>query len=297
MTRVFNANRRADSLDCERGRNGSIVCCLRPDETVNKTGDKLLVGLCLVIQRLLPPQLVQITLQLPSAIPILDPGLDPTFPVNPRLQPSELPNKRQVLRLQPQHRAKIVASITNVNDPLESVPSTISLQEGLEFCALAHVRRAADRASVLLLCGSQDATFQDERAIVVEASGVGDDLIKESGEVVVVENGVDVNGVAVGEEEEGGLTGGFEVAYTAFYSGVEGKRLQCGADVRGGLAGSVKFDEQVCAEIGELLFGLSTLEFSSEGRAEHFVDVSICVLVHQRPIEIKHDQLLALDQR
>lgn len=97
----------------------------------------------------------------------------------------------------------------------------------------AHVRLAADGAGVVRAVGA-DARADVQQAGVVEARGVGDDLIVQVGEAVCLlrerrrgrrgvradlEDGGDVDRVGVGEAEEGGrgLLRRLEVRETALH--------------------------------------------------------------------------------
>lgn len=248
------------------------------------TGSYLKSTVQSVIQRRFAPRLVQVTLQLPSAVPVLDARLDASFLGDPRLQPPELPHKSQVLRLQPQHGAEVIPTITHVDDPIKRVSPAVPLQERIELFALAHVCAAADLASVLFFGRRKHTALQDERTGIVERCRVGDDLVEERFELVVTKDGIDVDRVAVGEQEEGGLTSGFEVGDTALDTRMEGKRLQGGADVVWGGTLLMELDQKRCAQIGELLALLASLQLGTKMWAENFVDVSIRVLINQRPV-------------
>ena len=106
-------------------------------------------------------------------------------------------------------------------------------------------------------------------------------------------DGVDVDGVGVREQEEGGLggRGGFQVGDATLDTGVEGERAEGVADVLRGRTGGMELEEKVSAEVGELLRLLTALKLSTKRREEHFVNVSVGVLVDERPAQWSHSHL------
>lgn len=62
---------------------------------------------------------------------------------------------------------------------------------------------------MLVSVGSKNATLEDQGSCLVKFGGVGNDFVEKGGKIVVGKDGGDVDRVAVGEEEEFGLSGGF----------------------------------------------------------------------------------------
>lgn len=198
-------------------------------------------GFDLVVERRLTPGLVQVTLQLPGAIPVLDTGLDAAFSCNSGLEASELADKCDVVGAQSKHGAIVISTITDVDDSVECGSAAVSVEKRVEFGALAHVGGAADVACVLRV-GGEDAALQDECSVLVECSGVRDDFVKQCIELVVTQDRVDIKSVAVREQEECSLTGGFERGNTTFHTRMERQRSERRADVVLGDALFVQLD-------------------------------------------------------
>lgn len=104
----------------------------------------------------------------------------------------------------------------------EHEQSTRSSSVNCERLTLAHVGTAADLACMLYLRLGRDPPAEVQCAIFLKVGGIGDDLIEDLGQTLMFQDSVDVDGVGVGEEEEGGLRGrgSLEVLHSSPHAGV-----------------------------------------------------------------------------
>jgi hypothetical protein len=117
--------------------------------------------------------------------------------------------------------AQVVSAVADVDDLVERFPSAVALHPCLKLVTLAHVRAATDLASVLNAVGV-DPSVEHKEAVVAPLCRVGDDLVDNVVDTVLLEDGLDVDVVGVGEDGVGalGVGGSLERLDAASHGGV-----------------------------------------------------------------------------